>query len=120
GGGGTGDVVGVRLEEVAGGGWQDLRVRAASDGGLAFSPDGWLLAAAENGCRRLIVYDLDSGETVLEHEENFLIGCLAFAPDGMTLAVGGPQGVHLWERRGRAGSWQGAPTRREAVFGAGP
>lgn len=59
--------------------------------GLAFSPDGELLAAG--GTRgRICVYDAEKGgrPTVLRQDERGDIPAVAFSPDGKTLASEGP------------------------------
>jgi WD40 repeat protein len=69
--------------------------------GLAFSPDGKMVAASQPGPAdgaRVVLCDVASGRTlrVLEHHAN--VRCLAFAPDGKTLAVGMIDGnLALWD-----------------------
>jgi WD40 repeat protein len=72
---------------------------------LAFSPDGALLACAD-ASRQLLVTDLSRPEVVLRHQEAFEVAHLAFAPHGLTLATGGCNGLHVWERPGRAAPWR--------------
>jgi WD40 repeat protein len=81
---------------------------------LAFSPDGMLLACGD-ATRQLLVTDLTSGDIVLRHQEAFDPAHLAFAPHGLTLAVGGRDGLHVWDRQGRAAPWQLTQTCDGAV-----
>jgi RNA polymerase sigma factor (sigma-70 family) len=65
--------------------------------GVAFSPDGKLLAAATSASRVVRVYDVASGK-----EAHTLAGGrfrrVAFSPDGKTLAAGdGNNAIRLWE-----------------------
>ncbi len=66
--------------------------------GLAFSPDGKLLALSTQG--RVEVWDAGSGDEIrlLQADPNSNWSVLAFAPDGKMLATAGMgQLVHLWE-----------------------
>jgi WD40 repeat protein len=64
---------------------------------LAFSPDGRFLAAAGKGS--LAVWSWESGRyKALFEKLGLTFRCLAFSPDGQTLALGGDDGaVRLWE-----------------------
>jgi WD40 repeat protein len=65
--------------------------------GLAFSPDGELLAAG--GTRgRICVYDAEKGgrPTVLRQDERGDIPAVAFSPDGKTLASQSHHTLRLW------------------------
>jgi len=70
------------------------------DGGrthsLAWSPDGrWIASGGE--CGDVIVLGADTGETVRTFAaSDQRIGCLAFSPDGGTLAVSG-RDLSLWD-----------------------
>jgi WD40 repeat protein len=69
---------------------------------LAFSPDGQRLAAGcESKPSKVIVFDVASGNTVMESEEKVdTFSVLALSPDGKTLAHGHafePCGVQTWE-----------------------
>jgi RNA polymerase sigma factor (sigma-70 family) len=77
--------------------------------GLAFSPDGKLVASiGHDGPNRLVVWDVTTGKQVRE-----LPGgrCVAFSPDGTLLASGGDdKTVHLWD----------ASTGKEVASFSGP
>jgi WD40 repeat protein len=67
---------------------------------VAFSPDGTLLAAA--GDKSLAIWSCDSGHYTPILEEGIETShCLAFSPDGRSLAIGGDDGsIHLWDMPG--------------------
>src|SRR5262249_34885571 len=60
---------------------------------LAFSPDGWTLAAGDNG-GHVTLWDVASGRRQLQLQAlGFRVGELAFSRGGKTLAVGDDQGM---------------------------
>src|SRR5205823_5428150 len=67
---------------------------------LAFSRDGKLLAVAgheENG----FLFELTNGDRVPLEGHADLVNCVAFAPDGATVATGSSDGtVRLWSATG--------------------
>jgi WD40 repeat protein len=65
--------------------------------GLAYSPDGSMLAtASQDGTVRL--WDAETGvQRACYDWEMGRLGCVAFAPDGMTVAAGGQRDVVVWD-----------------------
>jgi WD40 repeat protein len=66
--------------------------------GLAFSPDGKVLAAAADGEPALFVWNVANGEvvsnpTLPDASSGEGLACLAFSPDGKALFAGGDRGV---------------------------
>ena len=61
---------------------------------IAFSPSGNRIASASN--RSVKVWDLVTGEEVLDLSEPGGIGSLAFSPDGRRLATSGGERTLLW------------------------
>ncbi len=75
----------------------DRRVEAAN-----FSPDGRLLAAAHgDGASDVQIWDTEGGKSTLTRRprQGGLVRCLAFAPDGKSLACGG-DGLEIWRLDG--------------------
>lgn len=91
---------GLRLGPVGG---EPLPLDLAGDSCLAFSPDGRLVATADQN--NVILYDAADGRQVqvlLHPQRNPRVVRLAFAPDGKTIAVGrggwrDPGIVELWD-----------------------
>lgn len=117
----------VRLFDLASGGVLPLRLPEGGVNGLAFAPDGALLAVALGGRERrgthpIVLVD-PSGGTVVRTvgAGDFLARALAFSPDGRLLAVAPREGgrVQLWD----IASWQvartlkvGSPTVYDLAF----
>jgi WD40 repeat protein len=77
----------------------ELRVRA-----VAFSPDGRLFAAGQQG-ERVHVWDARTGQEVAAFgafEAGEAVQCVAFSPDGRRLAAGVSMSVRLWDLAGGA------------------
>jgi WD40 repeat protein len=77
--------------------------RGVADG-LAFSPDGTLLATAEHGQEEVRLWDIVAGHVraTLQGPSGWNEKVLAFSPDGQTLAIGGLDPTNalaasLWE-----------------------
>ena len=69
--------------------------------GLAFSPDGDMLAVLTDKAR-LDVWRVDTGESLMAVQANSSDGSdLAFAPDGTTLVTVGGDGAAVWDLRSR-------------------
>ena len=67
--------------------------------GIAFSPDGDMLAALTDKAR-LDVWRVDTGKTLMAVQANTSNGSdLAFAPDGKTLVTVGGDGAAVWNLR---------------------
>ena len=66
--------------------------------GLAWSPDGRLLARTDNSTT-VRVYEVSTGRQVMAvGGKRGRLGCVAFAPDGLTLATGTHEGpVRVWD-----------------------
>jgi WD40 repeat protein len=64
---------------------------------VAFSPDGSCLGtASDDGTIRL--WDLDDGaERACFDWKMGRLGCVAFSPDGMTIAAGGDRDIVVWD-----------------------
>jgi WD40 repeat protein len=96
---------GIRLQDVASG--EEIKtILAPPSSLLAFSPDAKLLASARGSHGEtsesddVMLWDLNTGKpktTLTGHSH--AIGCLAFSPDGRTLAAGGRQdgSILLWD-----------------------
>ena len=69
--------------------------------GLAFSPDGDMLAVLTDKAR-LDIWRVDTGETLMAVQANTSDGSdVAFAPDGKTLVTAGGDGAAVWDPRSR-------------------
>lgn len=95
--------------------------------GLAFSPDGRLVAGAQQSTfvyapvdssvpaqaptNRIVVWELASGQVRQEFTGHHgTVACLAFAPDGRTLATGSADStVVLWDLSGKRSGTVGTP-----------
>jgi tricorn protease-like protein len=90
----------VRLWDAANGTQKDtLRLYGRSVTGVAFSPDGELLASTDE-LGRLKLCDSHSGketERFKDVQEGFSRGGVAFSADGKTLAQAGGRGVVCWD-----------------------
>ncbi|RKU31277.1 hypothetical protein C6497_01955 [Candidatus Poribacteria bacterium] len=66
---------------------------------VAFSPNGVLLASAtfSHGSYHVCLWDITSGECKVTIYHGGWVCSLAFNPDGSILAVGGSNGVTLWD-----------------------
>jgi WD40 repeat protein len=66
---------------------------------LAYSPDSRRLAVvvSEQGKTAVKVWDATTGKLLWTLPVETADCCVAFAPDGARLAVGGPRGVAIWE-----------------------
>lgn len=94
----------VRIEDVYTDAWRELPALRDVPQCVAFSPDGEQLAYTE-GESRLLLFDLERDEVILDHTEGIGLRCLAFSPDGRSLAVGAREGLYLWQRNYRGGAW---------------
>lgn len=66
--------------------------------GIAFSPDGKLVATGgANKDATIKIWDVESGELKHNLENLGGINCLAFSPNGKTLACGNGNQVSLWD-----------------------
>ncbi|WKX07238.1 WD40 repeat domain-containing protein [Streptomyces sp. NL15-2K] len=64
--------------------------------GVSFAPDSRFLASASaDGTAR--VWDLHDGQTVAIVRNDGTMNCCAWHPDGTRLAVGGQQGLYLYD-----------------------
>ena len=63
---------------------------------LALTPnDRYAIASAKSGVG---VWDIDTGETIQQFKNNGVVTCLAAAPDGIHVVIGGADGVvHVWQ-----------------------
>ena len=68
--------------------------------GLAFSPSGERLASA-GGDERVLVWDVATGQRVLELKHSEPVQHVAYSPDGAWIAAGGRERtIHLWPADG--------------------
>jgi WD40 repeat protein len=104
----------VRLVELATGGHRDLPALRPGPTCLAFSPDGQLLAVV-SGEQRLVIVDLQTEKSLYATESELRLGCLAFAPHGLALAAGGPDGLNVWQRETHEAAWRQTYTDGETV-----
>ena len=67
--------------------------------GLAFCPDGTILAAAAGGHNKIRLWQVRNGQLLLLRtldQNPMALPCIAFSPDGATLAAGVLHKVQLW------------------------
>lgn len=110
----------ARLFDLASGAVLPVRLPEGGVNGLAFTPDGSLLALALGGREKkgthpiVLVNSADGSIVRTVGEGDFLARALAFSPDGRLLAVAPREGaeVQLWD----TASWQVARTLKAGAY----
>jgi WD40 repeat protein len=110
----------ARLFDLTSGAALPVRLPEGGVNGLAFTPDGSLLAVALGGREKkgthpiVLVNPVDGGVVRTVGEGDFLARALAFSPDGRLLAVAPREGakVQLWD----TASWQVARTLKVGAY----
>jgi WD40 repeat protein len=64
---------------------------------LAFSPDGRQIASASPDNNGLGIWDAGTGKALRTLSLMKPVSCVAYAPDGRSLASGGSEGLKLWD-----------------------
>ncbi|MBY0526985.1 MAG: sigma-70 family RNA polymerase sigma factor [Gemmataceae bacterium] len=112
----------VQLYEV---GTRKLRktLEGAGSGGIAYSPDGTLLAAVvrkvKNEAGFVRIYDAGTGDIVatLCESKNHREGPIAFSPDSKKLLLSPAGGIELWDIATRKCDWINKPLEDKKFFG---